>query len=366
MGARLVAVDLFSGSGGLTLGLKEAGFRVAAAVEIDGAAATTYRRNHRGVALLEKDVREVTGAELLKRSGVAHVDLLAGCAPCQGFCSLTRKNRKRDPRNKLVLEMARLVEELQPTAVFMENVPGLVDRGRNLFAEFTRRLRAAGYCVSYRVVQMADYGVPQCRRRLVLLAGRGFELSFPQPSHTRVPQRGDRKARWKSIKTVIHGLPTPVTMREAMQTVGPVKLSWHVVRELQPQTLLRLKAATPGATWTQVDEELRPTCHQGDYRGFMNTYGRMTWKQPSVTITSGCTTPCKGRFGHPNKRRTTISVREAALLQTFPFRYVFATTQIDQVCELIGNAVPPLFAQRVGTQLRAEIRRRYGSVARST
>ena len=352
--ARFVAFDLFSGSGGLTRGLRDAGFRIGAAVEIDGVAAKTYKKNHRGVQVLQKDVREVTGEELLRTASVTHVDLLAGCAPCQGFCSLTRKNSKPDPRNALILEMARLVEELKPTAVFMENVPGLATRGNRLFKQFISRLKALKYQVNVHVVQMADYGVPQYRRRLVLLAGKGFDIPLPSPTHARVPEDESVKP-WVTLKETIKGLPAPVTMKKAVALGGPHKFEWHVVRNLQPQTLARLKAATPGKTWLHVDETLRPECHQGSYEGFMNTYGRMTWQQPSVTITSGCTTPAKGRFGHPNKTRTTISVREAALLQTFPRTYEFAAPYIDQTCEMIGNAVPPHFAGVIGRSVRAAL-----------
>lgn len=354
--SRLVAFDLFSGSGGLTRGLRDAGFRIGAAVELDDAAAKTYRANHRGVRVLEKDVREVTGKELLRAAGVKRVDLLAGCAPCQGFCSLTSKNSKPDPRNELILEMARLVDELQPTAVFMENVPGLARRGKRLFNQFVAKLKALKYQVAVHMVQMADYGVPQNRRRLVLLAGKGFDIALPSATHARAPKEESIKP-WVTLKETIKGLPAPVTMKKATAFGGPAKFDWHVVRNLQPQTRARLEAATPGKTWLHVDEKLRPECHQGSYEGFMNTYGRMTWRQPSVTITSGCTTPAKGRFGHPNKTRTTISVREAALLQTFPKTYKFPTTRIDQTCEMIGNAVPPHFAAVIGRAVRAALRK---------
>lgn len=148
----------------------------------------------------------------------------------------------------------------------------------------------------------------------------------------------------------------PVTLRRALKSGGPEAHNWHVVRDLQAQTKVRLKAAQPGRTWLKVQESLRPRCHQDGYAGFTNVYGRMEWDQASPTITGGCTTPCKGRFGHPDKRRYTISVREAALLQTFPESYRFVTDQMDAVCDLIGNAVPPLYAKLAGRRLLAAIR----------
>jgi DNA (cytosine-5)-methyltransferase 1 len=131
-----------------------------------------------------------------------------------------------------------------------------------------------------------------------------------------------------------------------------------VVRDLQPQTKKRLKAAKPGETWLRVHESIRPLCHRNGYNGFTNVYGRMSWNEVSPTITSGCTTVCKGRFGHPDRRRYTISVREAALLQTFPENYRFATDKIDGVCELIGNAVPPRYAEAAGKAILAGLESR--------
>jgi DNA (cytosine-5)-methyltransferase 1 len=150
----------------------------------------------------------------------------------------------------------------------------------------------------------------------------------------------------------------PVTLKTALGNGGPRSHNWHVVRDLQPQTKERLKAAEPGQTWLKVDESMRPQCHRNGYDGFTNVYGRMAWDEASPTITGGCTTPCKGRFGHPDKRRYTISVREAALFQTFPENYRFVTDQMDAVCDLIGNAVPPLYAKLAAKEVLAAIKRR--------
>ena len=147
-------------------------------------------------------------------------------------------------------------------------------------------------------------------------------------------------------------MPRPVTLSRASKDGGPRQHNWHVVRDLQPQTKRRLQAATPGRTWLDIDESVRPECHRDGYTGFTNVYGRMAWEQTPVTMTGGCTTPCKGRFGHPDKRRTTISVREAALIQTFPADYRFETDFMDAVCDMIGNAVPPRFACLAAKQIR--------------
>ena len=356
--SRPIAIDLFAGCGGLSRGLHLAGFDVRAAVEIDETARETHKANFPNTKLF-KDVLDVTPGELLAACEGKQLALLAGCAPCQGFCSLTAKNKKDDPRNKLLLRMAEIIEALKPEAVMMENVPGLQKRGAKIFEEFISTLERLGYPArnAWRVVQMADYGIPQSRRRLVMLVGRGFEIPFPEPTHAKRLEPDSDLKPWKTLRDAIGKRPLPATLKDAWSNGGPRAHGWHVVRNLQPQVAARLAAAIPGKTWLDVDEAIRPKCHRGGYDGFTNVYQRMSWEQTPVTMTGGCTTPCKGRFGHPDPKRTTISVREAALIQTFPEDYTFDTDQMEAVCNMIGNAVPPEFARiaatRIGDTLRA-------------
>ena len=342
----LTVIDLFCGAGGLTLGLKRAGFNVVAGVELYPEIAKTYRANHPEIKLLIKDVREVTGKELFQLAKLKSIDLLAGCPPCQGFSKLTDKYHKEDPRNDLVLEMARLVKEIMPKMVMMENVPGLANRGEPVLDEFTKSLEALGYIVNKEVLQLADFGVPQSRRRLVLLAGKGFHIPMPKQTHC---PKGDEKKRlkpWLTLADVLKDMIEPVALSTAMKEGGPQKFNWHVVRDLTEMSVRRYEATKPGASRYSLPINLRPKCHRNGNKGFPNVYGRLSWDQVPPTITGGCTTPAKGRFGHPDELRT-ISIREAALIQTFPRRYKFDTEFMDTACDLVGNALPCLFARQV-------------------
>lgn len=343
----VAAVDVFAGCGGLTVGLKRAGVRVAAAIELEPEAHATYKANHPEVRTFRQDVRTVTGRSLLDAAKVESFDMLVGCPPCQGFCSLTNKYDKIDPRNELVDEMARLAEELDPSVIMMENVPGLAQKGQPIFTRLLDRLDDLGYKVKWGILQVADFGVPQRRRRLVLLAGKGFEIPLPRPTHSRTG--GSGLPKWnalKSLKETFAALGNPMLLPDTFAKGGPRAAGWHVVRRISKTNESRLRSAVAGASWVKIPKRLRPACHQDKGAGFQNVYGRMTWEEPSPTITGGCTTPSKGRFGHPDMPRT-LSVREAALVQTFPLDYHFESDYMDHVCNMVGNALPCDFAEVV-------------------
>lgn len=326
--APLGAIDLFSGAGGLTLGLKQAGFRVLAGIEIDGLAAESYRLNHPEVELVEQDIRAVSPRGLLDSLGLRPGDLglLAGCPPCQGFSSIRTRRRgtAEDPRNDLLFEFLRFIDAFRPRAVLMENVPGLA--GDERLARFVRRLRRRGYSVASCVSDASEHGVPQRRRRLVLTGAHRFRIASPGPT-----------ASPMTVADAIGHLARPGTSGDPL----------HDIVERRSERVNRLLAAIPsdGGSRTALPEEDQLACHSRT-RGFFDVYGRMRWAEISPTITGGCVNPSKGRFLHPDQNRA-ITLREAALLQSFPADYQFSLRRGKYAAaEMIGNALPPEFVRR--------------------
>jgi len=344
------AVDLFCGAGGLSHGLRLAGFKILSAVDVDSDACRSYELNHPGVPVHEDDIRKVDGKNLVKPGG-SPLTLLAGCPPCQGFTRLNESSGRHDPRNSLVIEYARLVEELKPTCIFFENVPGLLRGGSSFFSKLQAVLSDLGYLSDPKVVQLADYGVPQRRRRLIVLAGKGFEIPLPQPTHARKPGKKSALQPWRTVRETLRGdqrlgrAHSFGVMRKRQQDPGP---QWHVARTLGDALIeqLRQTPRSGGSREDLPDDFVQLQCHAG-FNGFHDVYGRLDWDKPSVAITSGCTNLSKGRFGHPENLRA-LTPREAALLQGFPADYQFKASGMESVCRQIGNALPPPFAQIVG------------------
>ena len=322
------AIDLFSGCGGLTLGLKQAGFQVVGAVEIDPLAVETYQANHKKVFVWEKDITKISIRQVRKHLGLTpgQLDLLAGCPPCQGFSTMTTLNGKRgmnDARNDLVFQFLRFVRGLRPKAVMMENVPGLAKDARIL--KVAKALKRMGYHCKYDVLDAADYGVPQRRWRFILVGGFGKEIPFGKTA---------RKKR---------------TVREAFACLGKNAKSdpLHNLPENRSAKVMERIRAIPkdGGSRLALGEEPQLECHR-KCSGFKDVYGRMTWDDVSPTITGGCFNPSKGRFIHPAQDRA-ISMREAALLQSFPADYFFSGKRGKcSIALMIGNALPPEFIRR--------------------
>lgn len=329
------AIDLFAGCGGLTQGLRDAGFHVVAAVEVDPLARETYGANHPEVELWG-DITEVNTLSMKRRLHLRKgwLDLLAGCPPCQGFTVLRTLNGKRqinDPRNDLVLEFVRFVREFLPKAVMFENVPRLMHDQR--FTALVRELQALGYGVDFGVLNAADFGVPQRRHRLMLVAVRH---GVPRLQRRRGPRR---------------------TVREALRQLAPAGRSGDLLHDLPEKRNERVLAVierTPsdGGSRNELPVELQLPCHRR-CDGFKDVYGRMAWDDVAPTITGGCVNPSKGRFLHPEENRA-ITLREAALLQGFPPTYRFSLARGKYAAAaMIGNALPPAFATAQAAVLRS-------------
>lgn len=336
--SQLSAIDLFSGCGGLSRGLKDAGFRVHAAVEINAKAQETYRLNHPDVRLYEQDIRELDPKVLLKEAGLApgQLDLMAGCPPCQGFSRLRTRNQRasvEDDRNNLVLDFLRFVEVMKPKTVMLENVPALGLDSR--FDQVRERLSQLGYKSVVRVLDAADYAVPQRRKRLIMLASRVHVPEIAAPTKIRM-----------TVREAFAGVGAPSRSRDKL----------HSIPERRSPAIKELIARIPknGGSRADLGDDFQLECHKKT-RGFFDVYGRMAWDDVAPTITSGCHNPSKGRFLHPSYNRT-ITLREAALLQGFPITYRFDVSHgKEAIALMIGNALPPPFIKAHASALRQGI-----------
>src|SRR5450759_3043807 len=332
------AIDLFAGCGGLTHGLAQAGFSILAAVEVDELAADTYQLNHPDVLLVRRDIRKVRPDRLMTRLRLRpkQLTLLAGCPPCQGFSSIRRLNKSNavdDPRNDLVSQMLKFTKKFVPKAIMMENVPGLANDER--FVSLVSQLEKLGYRCTELILDAAHYGVPQRRRRLVLLAGLGVRLSMPDTTSSRT-----------SVRQTIAGLGAVGTSGDPL----------HDVTERSRATIKRLIASIPkdGGSRAQVRGGDGLKCHK-EFDGFKDVYGRIAWDGVAPTITGGCVNPSKGRFLHPNQNRA-ITLREAALLQGFPTGYRISLKRGKfPAAGLIGNALPPPLARAQGRKILEDL-----------
>lgn len=339
---RYTAIDLFSGCGGLTLGLKRAGFDVRAAVEIDSVAANAYATNHPRTTLLVQDIRKVTGRQLKRaaRLGGKRLDLLAGCPPCQGFSRIRFRNRDGgdDSQNDLVIEFLRLARELRPKMILLENVPGLGKDRR--FRRMTSSLKRRGYACNWGILDAADFGVPQRRKRLILMASRVGRVSLPADNGVRATVRN-------YIESLDKNLDKPERTKDAL----------HAMYLKSSPRIKKLIAKIPknGGGRLALPRRDQLPCHK-KVDGFKDVYGRMRWDDVAPTLTGGCFNPSKGRFLHPMHNRA-LTLREAALLQTFPRSYHFpARAGLTTVARLIGDALPPLFAEKQGRHLMRRFR----------
>lgn len=336
------AIDLFCGAGGLTVGLKMAGFNVVSAVEKEIIVSETYSKNHPEVLLKTGDIRELEPQKLMSELGLmpGELHLLAGCPPCQGFSSLRTRNKNSsvsDERNDLIFTFLDFVRHFLPKVVMVENVPALAKDFR--IQVFCEELQKLGYVIddtSVVVEDASNFGVPQRRRRMVMLASRLGKLP-----------RAEKNSKKITVRDVIGHLPLP------HESADPL----HNIKENRTDKVKRMIALVPadGGSRSDLPYEYWLPCHKKYPNGFKDVYGRMKWDAVSPTITSGCTNPSKGRFLHPVQDRA-ITLREAALLQTFPEGYYFPVKYgKDRAALMIGNALPPEFIKRHAEVIKLHI-----------
>ena len=340
--SKLKAIDLFCGAGGLTLGLKKAGFDVLAGVEVAEPAISTYISNHKDHRVFGEDIKNISPKLMMEELGinVGELDLLAGCPPCQGFSTHRTRNKVssvKDSRNDLVFEFLRFVKAILPKTIMMENVPGLAkdERVKSLLIS----LRKLGYKIdadSVKIKDAADFGVPQRRKRMILIASRYGLIEEP------------KKARKRQ------------TVRDALSNLKKAGISGDVLHDTLPNResrIVELIKIIPkdGGSRSDIPRRYWLPCHIKKPNSYTDVYGRMAWDDVAPTITGGCNQPSKGRFLHPSENRG-ITFREAALLQGFPKSYKFnMSLGKDAVALMIGNALPPEFIRRHAYMIKKHI-----------
>lgn len=332
------AVDLFCGVGGLTHGLEIAGIDVRLGIDVDPACKFPYLANNKADFLL-KPIEDLEAHELASVFPENCFQLLAGCAPCQTFSKYNRKAGPSDRRWWLLSEFSRLVQELSPELVTMENVPGLIEH--DVFKKFVKNLDESGYKSSYCIVTCSEYGIPQRRERLVLLASKLGPISLLTPL--------ELKSKVRTVRNAIGFLP-PIRAGE-IHEYDPL----HRSAALSELNLRRIESSAPGGSWRDWNEDLIADCHKKKSgKTYPSVYGRMCWDEPSPTITTQFYGFGNGRFGHPEQNRA-ISLREGAILQSFPPDYSFVPLDdkifFKMIGRLIGNAVPVKLGEVIGKSI---------------
>lgn len=331
-------VDLFCGVGALSHGLMRSGLNIVAGYDIDSRCKFAFETNNQA-NFFSSDVSNITSEEIKKHFSGKVPSILAGCAPCQPF-STYKQRYNEDPRWNLVSKFSKLAVDVSPDFVTMENVPALLKyKDGEVFSNFCKTLNDAGYQVEWTIAKCEEFGVPQKRRRLVVLAAKNQKIKPLTPS----------KRKPVTVKDAIGNLP-PLSAGET-HSKDPL----HTTASLSKINLKRIKASTPGGTWKQWPKSLRSPCHQKESgKTYSGVYARMTWNEPSPTMTTQCFGYGNGRFGHPEQDRA-ISLREAAILQSFPRKYKFLPknekVSLVEVGRWIGNAVPVKLAEHIGKKI---------------
>ncbi len=345
------AIDLFAGCGGASRGLRDAGFDVLAALELDEIAIKSYEANHRNTTTLTEDIARGSSQDILSAAGLAIGDctVVVGCPPCQGFSThRLRGAGDSDPRNQLIIRFAEIVLGINPQFFIFENVPRAGGES-SPWQQARRKFEDAGYKVVEDFVDAADYGVPQRRKRFTAMGSRldHVTLAFPPKTH-RDPRSDSSLPEWQTVRRAISDLPSLANGERSATD------SLHYAPRHSEASLKRFRAIPQGGgSRRSLPPDLVLPCHE-EHNGHKDVYGRLWWNRLAGTITSGCTQPSKGRFLHPVQNRG-LSLREAARLQAFPDDYVFLGTK-QQVALQIGNAVPPPLARSFAVSIRRALR----------
>jgi DNA (cytosine-5)-methyltransferase 1 len=339
----ITAVDLFCGIGGLSFGLIKSGIKVSAGIDVDDSCRFAYEENCKAKFVC-KGVEELTKATLIELFGESKFKVLTGCAPCQPFSNYTHNaDKSKDQRWQLLESFTKAIIEIKPDVVSMENVPQLLKfKHSPVFPNFVKTLEKEGYTVTYQIVYAPDYGIPQKRKRLVLLASKHGKIELIPPTHS--------ADNYLTVKDVIGNL-------EKIES-GDTSINdfLHRASQLSEKNLQRIRQSKPGGSWKRDwDEHLLLVCQKSEKgKTYGSMYGRMMWNEPAPTMTTHCTGIGNGRFGHPEQDRA-ISLREAALFQTFPIEYQFAKDKeslcVRNVSKHIGNAVPPKLGEVIGLSI---------------
>ncbi|MCX8517404.1 MAG: DNA cytosine methyltransferase [Rhodoferax sp.] len=337
-------IDLFCGAGGLSCGLAAMGIHIKAGIDLDPNCQFPFETNHPKAKFLLRDITTVQGEYLNSFWSKGTVKLLAGCAPCQPFSSYANTSKVDQTKWRLLREFSRLVQECKPDLVTMENVPRLQQAAP--FAYFLKTLESEGYQFAYKVLNAAEFGTPQSRKRLVLIASKLGKVCFPEPTH-------NGKPNWITVRQAIGHLPELIDGEVAK--TDPL----HVASHLSDINRARIRASVPGGTWRDWPPHLVAQCHRRESgKHSAGVYGRMEWDKPAPTMTTLCNGYGNGRFGHPQQHRA-ITLREAAIFQSFPENYSFVPqgnpVVIKSVARLIGNAVPPKLGEAVARALYASL-----------
>ena len=338
MKKEIVAVDLFCGAGGLTRGLIDSGINVVKGYDLDYKASETYEKNNQNSRFFSMDITKLKRKDLI--DGIDRKNnyfLLAGCAPCQPFSLINQKEVSKYGRKNLILKFGKLIRETIPDFVFMENVPGLVNsKGKKIFKKFLSILKKEKYFYDFKILNTMDYGVPQRRKRLVLIASKHSEVKIPEETHG----DSEEKLPFMKLKGILKKYP-----RLKAGKKNPLVPN-HKARGLSELNINRLKLIKKnGGSRKELPDKFILKCH-ANHKGHGDVYGRMSFEEVSPTLTCKCTSISNGRFGHPTQNRA-ISVREAAAIQTFPDNYIFYGNMSENT-KWVGNAVPVRFAKIFG------------------